>query len=314
MINLMKFLIGTLCFLLFVGCSEPNDEDTSEGNLPDPTDTGEVITEEEQEEENTNSEFAPIDFSNWKITLPIDEDNNGKPDEYQPDELEDFGYQNITSVQPYMYDDVEDASLVFYTSPGVTTTNSSYSRTELRELINPSTSRENWSLQTGGTMEGSLKVIAITEDSESSRTYHRTIIMQIHGIISQEDVEANDFDSNNGPPLIKMYWEDGHIWAFKKSLVDESTSGDDLLVVDNNTWYDEKIDMGFVGFEAFSLKIIASDARLEIILNDQEPLVYQDISLEKWPFENYFKAGNYLQTSNPEGSASLKYYNLTIQH
>ena len=310
----MKFLIGTLCFLLFIGCSESNDGDNPENNLPDPTDTGEVVVEEEQEDENTNSEFALIDFSNWKVTLPIDEDNNGKPDEYQPDELKDFGYQNITSVQPYMYDDVEDASLVFYTSPGVTTANSSYSRTELRELINPSTSRENWSLETGGIMEGSLKVVAITEDPESSRTYHRTIIMQIHGIISEEDMEANGFDSNNGPPLIKMYWEDGYIWAFKKSLVDESTSGDDLLEVGNNTWYDEKTDMGFVGFDTFSLKIIASDARLEIVLNDQDPLIYQDISLEKWPFENYFKAGNYLQTNSPEGSASLKYYNLRIQH
>ena len=309
MIHSMKFSIVVFCFTLFIGCSDANDE----SNLPDPIDTGEVITEEE-EEENTSSVFAPINFSNWKVTLPIDEDTNGKPDEYQPDQLVDFGYQEITSIQPYMYDDVDDASLVFYTSPGVTTTNSSYSRTELRELINPTTSRENWSLQTGGVMEGELKMIAITEDLESSRTYHRTIVMQIHGIISQEDMDIHGFTSNNGPPLIKMYWEDGHIWSFKKSLVNESTSGDDLLEVGNNTWYDEKTDMGYVGFETFSLKIIASDARLEIILNDQDPLVYQDISLEKWPFENYFKAGNYLQTDTPEGSASLKYYNLTIQH
>lgn len=310
MIHSMKFSIVVFCFTLFIGCSDANDE----SNLPDPIDTGEVISEEEEEEENTSSVFAPINFSNWKVTLPIDEDNNGKPDEYQPDQLVDFGYQEITSIQPYMYDDVDDASLVFYTSPGVTTTNSSYSRTELRELINPTTSRENWSLQTGGVMEGELKMIAITEDSESSRTYHRTIVMQIHGIISQEDMDIHGFTSNNGPPLIKMYWEDGHIWSFKKSLVNESTSGNDLLEVGNNTWYDEKTDMGYVGFETFSLKIIASDARLEIILNDQDPLVYQDISLEKWPFENYFKAGNYLQTDTPEGSASLKYYNLTIQH
>ena len=213
-----------------------------------------------------------------------------------------------------MYDDVEDGSLVFFTSPDATTTNSSFSRTELRELINPTTSRENWSLETGGTMEGELKMIHITEDPQSSRTYHRTIIMQIHGIISEEDLEIHGFSSNSAPPLIKMYWEDGHVWAFKKSLVDESTSGVDLFVVGNDTWYDEKTDMGYVGFEAFSLKIIASDARLEIVLNDQEPLIYQDVSLEKWPFENYFKAGNYLQTSNPEGNASLKYYNLTIQH
>lgn len=259
--------------------------------------------------------FAPIDFAHWKVTLPVDEDNNGKPDEYQPEALVQFRYQTNTAIQPYMFDDTSDTSLVFYTIPGATTANSSYPRTELRELIDPSSARVNWSLEDGGILEGDLKVDSISRDMEdTSREYHRSIVMQIHGIISEEDMALYGFSSNNGPPLIKMYWKDGTIWSHKKSLVDETTEGSDLLQVDDNIWTDEKVAMGYVGFEPFHLKIVATDGRLEIILNAQETLVYEDISLAKWPFLNYFKAGNYLQTTAVGSFATVKYYDLTITH
>ncbi len=53
---------------------------------------------------------------------------------------------------------------------------------------------------------------------------------------------------------------------------------------------------------------------LELQLNNESPYIYEDISLAKWPFENYFKAGNYLQTTNLEAFAKVKYYSLTITH
>lgn len=307
-----------ICILFIFGCSseEMNNTLDMSGN---PIEVEEDIEEDTVDEDDTNEEvessFADIDFSNWKVTLPIDEDNNGNPDEYQPDELVNFGYQTNTAIQPYMFDDTSDTSLVFYTTPGVSTTNSSYSRTELRELIDPSTSRVNWTLEEGGVLEGRLKIDNISEDLvDTSRDYHRTILMQIHGIISQEDMDIHGFTSNNGPPLIKMYWKDGFIWSHKKSLVDEFTEGTALLEVYNNTWTDVKDNMGFVGYEPFELRITASDARLEIVLNDGQPLIYEDVSLEKWPFENYFKAGNYLQSAEEDAFATIKYYNLEITH
>lgn len=270
--------------------------------------------EEIECEETPTPVYANIDFSNWKVTLPVDKDNNGNPDEYQPSKLVNFGYQALTQVKSFMYDDISDASLVFYTYPEISTANSLYSRTELRELINPSNSRENWKLSEGGIMKGRLKVDSISENTKSSTKYHSVIVMQIHGIISIEDMQLHGFSSNNGPPLLKMYWKDGYLWAHKKSLVNEETQGDDLLNVTSSTWMDIKHNLGYVGFEPFDFKIKASNGKLELQLNDSSPFIYEDVSLTKWPFENYFKAGNYLVTTDADAFAYIKYYSLNVIH
>ncbi|MEN8745440.1 MAG: polysaccharide lyase family 7 protein [Polaribacter sp.] len=274
-----------------------------------------IIDDVEEETEDTETTtYSDINFSNWKLTLPVDENNNGSPDEYQPDVLVNGGYRNIAAIAPYMYDDTSDASLVFYTFPASSTTNSSYSRTELRELIDPSNARINWTLETGGTLRGKLKMMSISEDNTTSRQYHSTIVMQIHGIISIADMARLNLTSNNGPPLIKMRWIDGDLWVYKKSLVNEATSGDDLFDVSTSTWVDEKHNMGTVGFDPFEFSITASAGKIELQLNNETPYVYEDVSLAKWPFENYFKAGNYLATTQTSAFSSLKYYNLTVTH
>lgn len=299
------YKLSIIVLIVTLGCSNNSNVD----------DNDDIINEEEEPEQT--SQYAEIDFSNWKVTLPVDENNNGSPDEYYPHELINYGYQTIEAVKPFMYDDTEDKSIVFYTYPESSTTNSSYSRTELRELINPDNARENWTLAEGGVMSGRLKVVDVSQNNESSDDYHKVIVMQIHGIISIEDMDTHGFSSNNGPPLIKIYWKDGYIWCHKKSLVDESTSGDDLIrpySSSNNFWTDDKDNLGYVGFEAFDFKIIASDARIEVQLNDNEPVVYQDVSLDKWTYENYFKAGNYLGSTAPEAYSYIKYYNLNVEH
>jgi len=296
-----------LVLLLCFACSNGADQDSTAVAIDD----NKSNTDDEQ---GSGVVYAAINFSNWKVTLPVDENNNGKPDEYQPNVLIDFGYQALEAVKPYMYDDIEDSSLVFYTFPDVSTTNSSYSRTELRELINPSNSRENWSLLKGGEMKGRLKVGDVSENTQSNDDYHKVIVMQIHGIISLEDMATHGFSSNNGPPLIKIYWKDGYVWCHKKSLKDESTNGDDLLETSNSTWTDIKVNLGFVGYEAFDFRITATDAKIEIQLNQDTPYVYQDISLDKWPYENYFKAGNYLTTTDSNAFSYVKYYTLSITH
>lgn len=276
-------------------------------------------TEDSESDDDVTVEvvLADIDFSNWKLTLPIDEDENGSPDEYYPSDLVDNGYRSLNPILPYMYDDTSDGSIVFYTFPETSTTNSSYSRTELRELINPNNALDNWTLSDGGEMTGRLKVSLISQDNDSSNDYHKVIVMQIHGIISEDDMNTYNFSSTNGPPLIKIYWKDGYIWCHKKSLVDESTSGEDLVqpyTSSNNFWTDVKNNLGYVGFEPFNFRITASDAQIEVQLNNNTPVMYQDISLDKWQYNNYFKAGNYLGTTDPQGFCYVKYYNLNVTH
>lgn len=262
-------------------------------------------------------QYAEINFSNWKLTLPVDEDENGSPDEYYPSDLVDNGYRSLEPILPYMYDDTSDGSIVFYTFPETSTTNSSYSRTELRELINPNNALDNWTLSDGGEMTGRLKVSLISQDNTSTYDYHRVIVMQIHGIISEDDMNTYNFSSSNGPPLIKIYWKDGYIWCHKKSLVDESTSGEDLVqpyTSSNNFWTDDKDNLGFVGYEPFDFRITASATQIEVQLNQNTPVIYQDNSIDKWRYKNYFKAGNYLGTTDPQGFCYVKYYNLNVTH
>lgn len=303
-------IVAMFCVAIFLwNCSSKDDE------VPyyDPNGSS---TDDSNNDSNVNTPvYADINFSNWKVTLPVDENNNGSPDEYKPDQLVNNGYRTLEAVIPFMYDDTDDGSIVFYTYPDVSTTNSSYSRTELRELINPDNARENWTLLEGGIMTGKLKMVEVSENTDGSSYNHpKVILMQIHGIISIEDMDLHGFTSNNGPPLLKMTWIDGYLWSYKKSLVNESTSGDDLLDVSSDTWSDIKHNMGYVGYEPFDLQIIASDAKLEIKLNNEEPLIYEDVSLDKWPFENYYKAGNYLGSTHPDAFSKLKYYELTVTH
>ena len=71
----------------------------------------------------------------------------------------------------------------------------------------------------------------------------------------------------------------------------------------------------FVGNEKFTLEIMISDGKMEIILNEEESLVYDDIHIQKWGiFENYFKAGNYFQSREEGSYARVKYYALEVSH
>lgn len=70
-----------------------------------------------------------------------------------------------------------------------------------------------------------------------------------------------------------------------------------------------------VGHDKFTLEIIASEGRMEIILNDNESADYDDIHIQRWGiFENYFKAGNYLTTLDEGAFARVKYYDLVVSH
>ena len=110
-------------------------------NEPTPPSDPEMV-EEEEEVEGVDYFLPHIDLSNWKVTLPI-----GNPTEVKPPEILD--YATNSTLLPFMYNDSTDASLVFYTYPGASTTNSSYSRTELREQMVPGSNNTNWTFEEG---------------------------------------------------------------------------------------------------------------------------------------------------------------------
>jgi len=137
--------------------------------------------------------FLPnIDLNNWKVTLPI-----GSPSEVEPPEILNYG-TNMT-LKEFMYNDSTDGSLVFYTYPGSTTANSSYSRTELREQMNPGSNSTNWTFAEGGRMKGTLKMDEISQEDNGDD--HRVIVMQIHGRLTNEQRDLIGENDNNAPPV-----------------------------------------------------------------------------------------------------------------
>ena len=289
-------VIGFLCF----GCQGDENPD-----MPILEQLPEEVIPEEPDTEKTYK-LPEIDLSHWKVTLPI-----GNPTEVYPPEILDYGYNE--TLKPFMYNDSIDGSLVFYTYPGASTANSSYSRTELRELIDPNDLSKNWSFNEGGRMKGTLALEDISKDQDDK--YHRTIIMQIHGRLSNDQKKLIEAKDNNAPPILKIYWYKGLIRVKSKYLKDKNA--DDVEVLKTDAWGD---DDGFnfetyVGFEPFTLEIIASTGKMEIILNEKESYVIENSDMIRWGiFENYFKAGNYLSSKDEGAFAKVKYYNLEVIH
>ncbi|WP_245813578.1 polysaccharide lyase family 7 protein [Lutibacter agarilyticus] len=290
-------------FVLSINVSCQNQDNISE------EDTVVIVTPEDDINEDIEQTYnlPTIDLSHWKVTLPI-----GKPTEVLPPEILD--YATNQTLKPFMFNDSINGAIVFYTYPNSSTANSSYSRTELRELMNPSDkSATNWTFKQGGHLKGTLSMAEISKDENGD--YDRTIIMQIHGRLTNEQRDLIGEDDNNAPPILKIYWVDGKVRVKTKVLKDLNASDTEILYTD--AWGD---DNGYsfpeyVGFDKFTLEVKVSEGRMEVILNNNASVVYDDIHMQKWGvFENYFKAGNYLVSKRENAFSKVKYYKLEASH
>ncbi|NRT12101.1 polysaccharide lyase family 7 protein [Flavobacterium sp. 14A] len=249
---------------------------------------------------------APFDLTHWKVTIP-----KGNPTSIGYPEI--LGYNTNQSINKYMYNDT-DGAVVFYAYPsGVTTANTHYSRSELREQMVPGKNEPNWKFSQGGRMKGTLAMGPVSKSKEGK--YHKVIIMQIHGRLSDDQKELIGEDDNNAPPILKIYWDNGKVRVKTKVLKNRKVSDTEML--NTKAWIDDK---GYnfkekVNFDKFTLEVIVSKGRLEVVLNNNESVVYRSSDLKKWDvFENYFKAGNYLQTNDKGAFAKVKYYSLDVSH
>lgn len=252
-----------------------------------------------------------IDLSNWSVTVPA-ERAEGKPVVVEPPKIMDYALNE--DLKPYMYTDSIRGAIVFYAEPTkATTPNSKYSRSELREQMVPGDNNINWTFAQGGVLKGKLSVDKVSKDS--SGKYHRVIIMQIHGRLTDKQRDLIGQKDNNAPPVLKIYWDKGKIRIKTKKLKNINTSFERML--DKNAWTD---DEGFnfeqeVGFRKFYLEVYVSKEKMIVSLNKNEFKTYEGIHMEKWGvFENYFKAGNYLQTRDPGAYAQVSYFTLEASH
>ncbi len=265
-----------------------------------------VKTKQKKGKRKKKYKLPEIDLSHWKVTIPA-----GDPAEVEPPTILD--YATNETLKKYMYNDSVRGALVFYAEPNATTANTKYSRSELREQMEPGENNVNWTFKQGGVMKGRLAMGDVSKDKNGK--YHKVIIMQIHGRLTNEQRDLIGQKDNNAPPVLKIYWQNGKIRVKTKVLKNLSMSETDMLRTDSWTDdkghnFEEKVD-----FRTFELEVKVSEGKLVVSLNKTEFAVYDDIHMEKWGvFENYFKAGNYLQSKDKGAHAEVKYFDLEISH
>ena len=300
--NIRKFFITTL-FIVFISVNAACQAKKSSVTDSD--------IKTEKRDKSKKYKLPNIDLNHWSVTTP-ELNEKGSATNVEPPEI--LNYAKDKRLIPYMYNDSTSGTLVFYAYPSeATTANTKYSRTELREQMEPGNNNINWTFAQGGYMKGKLVVEQVSKDAEGK--YHKVIIMQIHGRLTNEQRDLIGQKDNNAPPILKIYWQDGKIRVKTKILKNLNATEEELLHED--AWGD---DEGFnfeqeVGFGKFILEVKVSDGKMVVVLNKSEYKVYENIHMKKWGiFENYFKAGNYFQSRDEGAFAKVEFYSLKVSH
>ncbi|WP_342156686.1 polysaccharide lyase family 7 protein [Joostella sp. CR20] len=252
-----------------------------------------------------------IDLSHWKVTIPEGEGKGGAISVEPPAILD---YATNETLKPYMYNDSLIGALTFYAYPSnATTANTKYSRSELREQMEPGNDNVNWTFKDGGNLKAKIAMGDVSKDEDGK--YHKVIILQIHGRLTNEQKALIGQKDNNAPPILKIYWDKGKIRVKTKVLKYDGVSSEGIL--HEEAWGD---DEGYsfkeeVGFKKFTVEIDVSDGKMVVSLNNNEYVTYDNLSIKRWSvFENYFKAGNYLQTRDEGAFAKVNFFDLKVTH
>lgn len=231
------------------------------------------------------------DFSTWKLQLPTPNETMTGVEEITADRLMN-GYEG-----PHFYVDQNDGGIVMSTPvDGFKTANTTYSRSELRELIDGKTASVNWYWKGTHILRTSEMVTEVPSNG-------KTIVSQIHGIWP---------NGENGPVLIKVQYEYStkSIGVYIKTAAYNSAADKKFYFsdVDLNQRFDTEIKI----VEGVAYVTISSDGRSETYAYD---FLGNDSSWESQL--GYFKVGNYVQDSvkDYEGEgATVKVYKIETFH
>ena len=267
--------------------------------------------EKVQKRNKKRFKLPDIDLSNWKVTIPEGSGKGGALSVSPPD-IKDYATNAL--LKPYMFNDSVSGALVFFAIPtDATTANTKYSRSELREQMAPGNDKVNWTFKQGGELKVKMQMDAVSRDANGK--YHKVIIAQIHGRLTEDQKALIGAKDNNAPPILKIYWQDGKIRVKTKELVFAEI--DPLGILHEEAWGDDK-GRNFndaVDFRKFTIEVKVSEGKMVVSLNNNEFFVYDSVHIERWGiFENYFKVGNYFQTRDKGAFASVKVYDIEVKH
>ncbi|WP_114521519.1 polysaccharide lyase family 7 protein [Altererythrobacter sp. ZODW24] len=217
---------------------------------------------------------SKFDLGYWKITLPMDDNGDNKPDEITVAKIGKYSHPD------YFYLDT-DGHMVF-TAPNkaTTTANSSNTRSELRQMLRGKNTKikthdalNNFAVEArrdsdkfgsvGGKMEATLHVdhVALNAGNPASKPAYSAVVGQIHA--TKYKSTKGGFGYGNEP--IKIFYKKvpGHtygsvFWTYERNLAKDNPDRKDIAYpVFGNLW-DNPADPGEAGIalgEDFSYTI-----------------------------------------------------------
>ena len=223
-----------------------------------------------------------FDLSLWELQEPVG--SPGSPRTIGPAALKGpNGFQDN-----HFFTDRTDGAMTFWAPEyGVTTPNSKYPRSELREL-NTDGTKANWPVTGTNTLSATLAVTRVPD---------HVCVGQIHcGKALQPGLLAST------KPLLELYYY---------------SNGDIILGIENSpsagqtSHYTTNVKLG----TRFNYKIqLTGDGTVELIVNSATHTFKMPSSFVG--YGEYFKAGNYDQStgSDPTVGAIVKFYALRVVH
>lgn len=243
-----------------------------------------------------------IDLTLWKLTIP-----EGSVTSYKAPKLLDYA-ENM-EIRKFMFNDLEDRSLVFYAYPSIKSTRS-FNKTDLKEQ-NSFGGDAGWTFKQGAKLKA---VVKMGEISKKNDVNPRVIFAQIGGRLKEDQVSLIGAKDKNAPSILKVFWDNGYIKLRSKRIADPSITGNDLLKEDS--WIDDDgyIFKKKVDGNKFTLKIEITDGKMEVSV-DGETKVYSGDDYKNWGlFDNYFTVGCNLQGDVLGSFANVKFYTLDVSH
>jgi hypothetical protein len=227
-----------------------------------------------------NPAVAPggnFNLSVWSLQLPIG--SPGSPTTIQPAQLKGAsGYSNPA----YFWTDKNDGSMTFWDpEAGVTTPNSNYARSELREM-NSNGSAADWALSGTHKLSATLRIVSVTKN---------VCVGQIH---------LGSGGSSTKPLLELYYAPNGNITLGTEN---SPTGGQTLHPVGH-------VALG----TQWSYVIAIVGGKINLTINGTTTTYSIPSSFNA--YHQYFKAGDYNQSSSSSTSngAKVKFYALTVSH
>jgi hypothetical protein len=218
-----------------------------------------------------------FNLSVWALQLPIG--SPGSPTTIPPSQLKgSSGYTNPA----YFWTDKNDGSMTFWDpESGVTTPNSNYARSELREM-NANGSAADWSLSGTHKLSATLRIVSVTKN---------VCVGQIH----------LGSGGSSTKPLLELYYH---------------SNGDVVLGLEKspdggqNTYTLTNVPLG----TQWSYVIAIVGGKIQITVNGNTKSY--PIASGFTAYHQYFKAGDYNQSSSSSTSngAKVKFYALTVAH